>query len=66
MFSATSHLITFGVYNIHQKLLFSRTWTKVGSIEPERMDGACVIWFNEEETKAWILGGRKGADQQRE
>ena len=56
--AATSHFLSFGKHKIHRKLLLDSKWAEVGSVSELRMDGACVVWFDDQETKAWILGGR--------
>ena len=56
-FPETSTFWAFAKHKVYRKKLYDMTWTEVGSVST-RMDGAVVIWFDDDQTRAWVTGGR--------
>ena len=54
---ATLTLFVFYEYVVFKWRLLDSEWTRVATTK-KRMDGSAIIWFDDFETKVWILGGR--------
>ena len=50
-------LYVFTKFEVTRWILFGSSWTFVSRTKI-RMDGSAKLWFDEEKTKIWILGGR--------